>query len=360
MRLSAPRIPPATDPSMLTDEARELLGEHRSARRSTSSARSSTTRSCSSAGSCSATTSCSSRASRPASGSCSSCAPAGDAGPSTSGDSISSSVAPRASPTRRSTADARARRARLGSVRRDAAARGRRTPRRSHRRRRDVEGAGRALLHAAAHGPRLRGRSVHARVHGAELVRGAAGSGRAGVSGMRLEGKVAIVAGAGQTPGDTIGNGRATAILFAREGARVLLVDRRLESAAETQEMITAEGGDGDRLRSRRHARGRLPCACGRLRRGVRTDRRASQQRRDRGGGQRGHAPRAGVLAADHRREPHRDVPHLQTRPARDAGAAVRRDREHLLPGLGRCDRDGRVQGVEGRGERAHAADRDR
>ena len=43
---------------------------------------------------------------------------------------------------------------------------------------------------------------------------------------MRLEGKVAIVVGAGQTPGETIGNGRATAILFAREGAKVLLVDR--------------------------------------------------------------------------------------------------------------------------------------
>ena len=34
---------------------------------------------------------------------------------------------------------------------------------------------------------------------------------------MRLENKVAIVVGAGQTPGETIGNGRATAILFARE-----------------------------------------------------------------------------------------------------------------------------------------------
>ena len=60
---------------------------------------------------------------------------------------------------------------------------------------------------------------------------------------MRLEGKVAIVVGAGQTPGDTIGNGRATAILFAREGARVLLVDRRFDSAAETGEMIASEGG---------------------------------------------------------------------------------------------------------------------
>jgi NAD(P)-dependent dehydrogenase (short-subunit alcohol dehydrogenase family) len=37
---------------------------------------------------------------------------------------------------------------------------------------------------------------------------------------MRLRDKVAIVVGAGQTPGDTIGNGRATAILFAREGGR--------------------------------------------------------------------------------------------------------------------------------------------
>jgi NAD(P)-dependent dehydrogenase (short-subunit alcohol dehydrogenase family) len=61
---------------------------------------------------------------------------------------------------------------------------------------------------------------------------------------MRLEDKVAIVTGAGQTPGDTIGNGRATAILFAREGARVLLVDRNLESARETQAMIKDEGGE--------------------------------------------------------------------------------------------------------------------
>jgi NAD(P)-dependent dehydrogenase (short-subunit alcohol dehydrogenase family) len=61
---------------------------------------------------------------------------------------------------------------------------------------------------------------------------------------MRLARKVAIVVGAGQTPGDTIGNGRASAVLFAREGARVLLVDRRLDSARETQEMIAAEGGE--------------------------------------------------------------------------------------------------------------------
>ena len=60
---------------------------------------------------------------------------------------------------------------------------------------------------------------------------------------MRLQNKVAIVAGAGQTPGDTIGNGRATAILYAREGARVILVDRAPESAGETRAMIESEGG---------------------------------------------------------------------------------------------------------------------
>jgi NAD(P)-dependent dehydrogenase (short-subunit alcohol dehydrogenase family) len=59
----------------------------------------------------------------------------------------------------------------------------------------------------------------------------------------RLAGKVAVVIGGGQTPGATIGNGRATSILFAREGARVVVVDRDLESAAATVEMIQAEGG---------------------------------------------------------------------------------------------------------------------
>ena len=63
----------------------------------------------------------------------------------------------------------------------------------------------------------------------------------------RLKGKVAIVTGAGAVPGASdrppIGNGRAAAIVFAREGAAILAVDVRLDAAQETKAMIEAEGG---------------------------------------------------------------------------------------------------------------------
>lgn len=60
---------------------------------------------------------------------------------------------------------------------------------------------------------------------------------------MRLDGKVAVVFGAGQTPGLTIGNGRATSLVFAREGATVVAVDINLDSANETVEQIRGLGG---------------------------------------------------------------------------------------------------------------------
>jgi NAD(P)-dependent dehydrogenase (short-subunit alcohol dehydrogenase family) len=60
---------------------------------------------------------------------------------------------------------------------------------------------------------------------------------------MRLKDKVAIVVGAGQSPGEGMGNGRATALTFAREGARVVCVDRDLASAEETVEMIAEKQG---------------------------------------------------------------------------------------------------------------------
>src|SRR5581483_1742838 len=60
---------------------------------------------------------------------------------------------------------------------------------------------------------------------------------------MRLKDKVAIVVGAGQSPGEGVGNGRATALTFAREGAKVLCVDRHLESAQETVDLIKQKQG---------------------------------------------------------------------------------------------------------------------
>jgi NAD(P)-dependent dehydrogenase (short-subunit alcohol dehydrogenase family) len=67
---------------------------------------------------------------------------------------------------------------------------------------------------------------------------------------VRLADKVAIVVGAGQTAGDTVGNGRATALLFAREGAKILAVDKNLESAEETASLIEQEGGRARALRA--------------------------------------------------------------------------------------------------------------
>mgnify|MGYP000940845639 CR=1 FL=1 len=61
---------------------------------------------------------------------------------------------------------------------------------------------------------------------------------------MRLQGKVAIIVGAGQGPGEGLGNGRATAIVFGREGATVICADRSLASAEETAALVRAEGGE--------------------------------------------------------------------------------------------------------------------
>ena len=65
------------------------------------------------------------------------------------------------------------------------------------------------------------------------------------MSGPRLAGKVALVTGAGSR-GEGIGNGRAAAVLFAREGAKVLLVDQTQKAAEETLEMIRGEKGEAE------------------------------------------------------------------------------------------------------------------
>ncbi|KAK7032033.1 hypothetical protein VNI00_013401 [Paramarasmius palmivorus] len=62
-------------------------------------------------------------------------------------------------------------------------------------------------------------------------------------SAFQLHGDVAIVSGAGSQLGGEIGNGRATAIVLARQGAKVALLDNNLAAAEETKKLIDAEGG---------------------------------------------------------------------------------------------------------------------
>jgi NAD(P)-dependent dehydrogenase (short-subunit alcohol dehydrogenase family) len=61
---------------------------------------------------------------------------------------------------------------------------------------------------------------------------------------MRLKDKIAIVVGAGQSPGEGMGNGRATVLRFVEEGAKVLAIDNNLASAKETADMACARGGE--------------------------------------------------------------------------------------------------------------------
>ncbi|WP_307875438.1 SDR family NAD(P)-dependent oxidoreductase, partial [Frankia nepalensis] len=69
-------------------------------------------------------------------------------------------------------------------------------------------------------------------------------SGRAAEPGRgRAAGKVAIVTGGGQVPGPGIGTGRATALLLARHGAAVVLVDREPDRAEATRKEIEQAGG---------------------------------------------------------------------------------------------------------------------
>lgn len=66
----------------------------------------------------------------------------------------------------------------------------------------------------------------------------------------RLEGKVAIIVGAGQQPGDTVGNGRATAERFAQEGATLLLVDINEAWAESTRAAVAPHGHGASVLRA--------------------------------------------------------------------------------------------------------------
>lgn len=59
----------------------------------------------------------------------------------------------------------------------------------------------------------------------------------------RLQDKVAIIAGAGSIA-EGWSNGKTTAVLMAREGAKIFAIDRNLDAASETRDIILSEGGE--------------------------------------------------------------------------------------------------------------------
>lgn len=65
---------------------------------------------------------------------------------------------------------------------------------------------------------------------------------------MRMKDKTVLLIGAGQSPGEGIGNGRACALRYAAEGARVLAADVDVASAAETVALVRDAGGEADAI----------------------------------------------------------------------------------------------------------------
>ncbi len=168
---------------------------------------------------------------------------------------------------------------------------------------------------------------------------------------MRLKDKVAIVIGAGQSPGDGMGNGRATVLRFAQEGAKVLAVDNNLASAEETIAMAGRRAASASPMRPTSRGRRRSP--------------RWSRRRASAGAAStfshynvgREHRRRRCAARQDHRGgvRPHRDHQParrdhgLQARRAGDAGAARGRHHHDLVGrGLGAVSERG-LQGDQGR-----------
>ena len=76
----------------------------------------------------------------------------------------------------------------------------------------------------------------------ADFMAGTEATGSGGA--LRLDGRAGPLVGGGQTPGQTTGDGRGSAIPFARAGARVLVADRSRDAAEETVREIIGEGGE--------------------------------------------------------------------------------------------------------------------
>ena len=172
----------------------------------------------------------------------------------------------------------------------------------------------------------------------------------------RVAGKVAIVTGGGQVDGPGIGTGKATAILLARHGASVVLVDREPARAEITRSRDHRGRRARDRRRGRRDERRRLRAHdAGRARR-VRPSRRAHQQRGRVASGQRRRHRGADVGRPAHG-QPQVGVPRVASGHPGDGRHRRRVDREHLVDRRAAFHRVRRVLGCEGRDDLAQPGD---
>ena len=152
--------------------------------------------------------------------------------------------------------------------------------------------------------------------------------------GQRVAGKVAVVVGAGQTPGQTDGNGgRRPCCSRGRAPwcSRPTAISR---AAQATVAEIEAEGGKALAVQADVTDEDAVAAIGRHVRRALRPDRHPAQQRRRRAS--RAATPRsprstADAFARDHGDQPQGMVAHLQARHPRDARAGRRRDRQHLV-----------------------------
>ncbi len=152
---------------------------------------------------------------------------------------------------------------------------------------------------------------------------------------MRLKDRVAIVVGAGQSPGEGVGNGRATALTFAREGAKVLCVDHNLASAQETADMISEKQGTALAFKADVTKNAEIKAMIDEANKPLGPHRRAAQQcrRQPRRRRRRTRQDHRGSVRPLRRHQPEELHPGRQARDPDHASAEERRDHQHLVDG---------------------------
>ena len=125
----------------------------------------------------------------------------------------------------------------------------------------------------------------------------------------KLQGRVAIVYGAGSV-GEGWGNGKASAVAYARAGAKVACIDMNEAAAQATASIINGEGGDAIAVKANVTDLDQVRAATDAVVKAFGGTRRAPQQRRHHGGGRASRSLR-GILGPGDEREREEHVLHL-------------------------------------------------